>query len=121
MQNTKTMETVSKKNETETEDVRILREEHEKSLRELYSIGTSAEDFKAFPLSDNTRAAIYVRKKVSDALESLFVLHRILYCVDDDASANKILEAARGMEDIANEYIIASIEDKMGVIGKNEI
>lgn len=118
MQNTKTMETVSKKNETETEDVRILREETKKELKTLYSIGTDAEEFKALPLSESTRAAIYARRKVSDALESLFVLHRILYCVDDEESANKILEAARGMENIANEYIIASIEDKMGVIGK---
>jgi len=112
------METVSKKNETETEDVRILREETKKALKTLYSIGTDAEEFKALPLSEGTRAAIYARRKVSDALESLFVLHRILYCVDDEASAKKILEAARGMENIANEYIIASIEDKMGVIGK---
>ena len=108
------METVSKKNETETEEVRILREETKKALKTLYSIGTDAEEFKALPLSECTRAAIYARRKVSDALESLFVLHRILYCVDDEASANKILDAARGMENIANEYIIASIEDKMG-------
>ena len=118
MQNTKKMETVSKKNEAETEDVRILREETKKALKTLYSIGTDAEEFKALPLSESTRAAIYARRKVSDALESLFVLHRIMYCVDDEESANKILEAARGMENIANEYIIASIEDKMGVIGK---
>ena len=118
MQNTKKMETVSKKNEAETEDVRILREETKKALKTSYSIGTDAEEFKALPLSESTRAAIYARRKVSDALESLFVLHRIMYCVDDEESANKILEAARGMENIANEYIIASIEDKMGVIGK---
>lgn len=110
-----TMETVSKKNETEPEVVRTLREEREKDLKSLYNIGTSAEDFKAFPLSDNTRAAIYVRKKVSDALESLFVLHRVLYCVDDKESENKILDAARGMEDIANEYIIASIEESLSI------
>ena len=38
MQNTKKMETVSKKNEAETEDVRILREETKKALKTLYSI-----------------------------------------------------------------------------------
>ena len=68
------METVSKKNETETEEVRILREETKKALKTLYSIGTDAEEFKALPLSECTRAAIYARRKVSDALESL------LYC-----------------------------------------
>ncbi|MFR5897454.1 MAG: hypothetical protein ACLUGY_24525 [Phocaeicola massiliensis] len=64
------METLSKKNETETEDVRILREETKKALKTLYSIGTDAEEFKALPLSESTRA-IYARRKVSDALESL--------------------------------------------------
>lgn len=96
MQNTKKMETVSKKNEAETEDVRILREETKKALKTLYSIGTDAEEFKALPLSESTRAAIYARRKVSDALESLFVLHRIMYCVDDEESANKILERHAG-------------------------
>ncbi len=35
--------------------------------------------------------------------------------MDDKESENKILDAARGMEDIANGYIIASIEESLSI------
>lgn len=68
MQNTKTMETVSKKNVKETEEVNEYKKEHEKALRYLYKTGEKAEKYKTLPLGENTRAAIYVRAKVSEAL-----------------------------------------------------
>lgn len=46
MQNTKKMETVSKKNEAETEDVRILREETKKALKTFKSGKTKRARFE---------------------------------------------------------------------------
>lgn len=109
------METVSKKNETETEEVNEYKKEHEKALRRLYKTGEKAEKYKTLPLSENTRAAIYVRAKVSDAVNLLFEIHQLLFPNLDDDSGQRFVNAAREMENIANEYIVESIEENLGL------
>ena len=109
------METVSKKNETETEEVNEYKKEHEKALRRLYKVGNESEKYKTLPLSENTRAAIYVRAKVSDAVNLLFEIHQLLFPNLDEDSGQRSVNAAREMENIANEYIMASIEENLGL------
>ena len=109
------METVSKKNETETEEVNEYKKEHEKALRRLYKVGNESEKYKTLPLSENTRAAIYVRAKVSDAVNLLFEIHQLLFPNLDDDSGQRFVNAAREMKNIANEYILESIEENLGL------
>lgn len=109
------METVSKKNVKETEEVNEYKKRHEKALRRLYKVGNESEKYKTLPLSENTRAAIYVRAKVSEAVNLLFEIHQLLFPNSDDDSGQRFVNAAREMENIANEYIMASIEDNLGL------
>lgn len=109
------METVSKKNVNETEEVNEYKKRHEKDLTRLYKTGEKAEKYKTLHLSEDTRAAIYVRAKVSDAVNLLFEIHQLLCPNLEDDSAQRFVDAAREMENIANEYIIASIEDNLGL------
>ena len=91
------------------------RSEHEKALRRLYKVGNESEKYKTLPLSENTRAAIYVRAKVSDAVNLLFEIHQLLFPNLDDDSGQRFVNAAREMENIANEYIVESIEENLGL------
>lgn len=105
----------TQKNVKETGEMNECEKKHEKALRRLYKTGEKAEKYKTLPLSENTRAAIYVRAKVSDAVNLLFEIHQLLFPNLDDDSGQRFVNAAREMKNIANEYIMASIEENLGL------
>ena len=45
----------------------------------------------------------------------LFEIHQLLFPNLDDDSGQRFVNAAREMENIANEYIMASIEENLGL------
>lgn len=115
------METVSKKNVKETGEMNECEKKHEKALIRLYKTGEKAEKYKTLPLGENTRAAIYVRAKVSEVLECLFDLNDLLYTITNDETGQRFADAASELEKIANEYIIASIDDSLTFRDADEI
>ena len=72
------METVSNKIAMDATEQNYSNK-HEVFLRRLYERPNDAEVYKTLPLGENTRAAIYVRAKVLEAVEMLFDIHKLLY------------------------------------------
>lgn len=82
-------------------------------LNDLY--GTALADrAKTATISENTRAALYVKGKVKDMVDVLYKLHELLYGFVDDDSLNEFCEATEKIDELAYRYIMASINDNIG-------
>lgn len=107
------METTEKKEMT-------FEEKRENKLKELYG-WNYAERMKKAPISDNTRAALYIKGLVQDVESALFTLHEILYGETSDDVGGRIVNAIIPLDAIADEYLINSINDSIEVRDFKEI
>lgn len=89
-------------------------------LEKIYGSGVAGSIQNA-TISENTRAALYVKGKVCDIYEMLCDLHELIYGVVDDDILTEFTEATGKLDDLADRYIMASINDNIGVIGRNLI
>lgn len=88
-------------------------EEKKNTLKELYSYNL-AERITNMPISENTRAALYFKGKVRDVLDTLFSLHRLIYTETDNEKENEFCDTCERLNEIADEYIINSINENIG-------
>ena len=106
---------------TEKADKEMTYEETQKNiLEELYSHNL-ADRITKMPISEHTRAALYFKGKVRDVLDILFSLHNLLYGEVCEEKASEFCEACRNLNEIADKYIIESIDENIGFRNMAEI
>ena len=91
----------------------------EKMLAELYSWNMAAR-VRTAPISQNTRAALYVKGLVNDILQSLYILHALFVGEHDDVG-DEFVNAVEPIEKIVDRYIIESINENMSFRDFKEI
>ncbi len=103
-----------------TDKEKTYEEKQEKILKELYGCDY-AERTKTVAIRKNTRAALYVKGLIKDLESALFSLNELLYGETDEKQGERIVNAIRPIDAIADGYLIDSISENMSFRDFKEI
>lgn len=88
-------------------------EKKQQVLNELYG-WNDAERAKNAPISESTRATLYFKGMVQDVISTLYSIHELFYGEVDNDTSEEFHKATLKLNELADKYIIETINENMG-------